>query len=191
MQDNIVCVKLLLDPSQKMPDYIPADAHKETAKRLPKAAVDVAADFIGAIYRHALFEIEKVVPRGYFDICEKQFVMSVPAVWSDKAKSATLDVSCYPLIGAGAVGTKFRLFSNQAATKAGISPVSLIKEPEAAALYTLRSLDFSLNVGDAFVICDAGGGTVDLISYEVVATRPRLELKELVPGSGKSTDETS
>jgi hypothetical protein len=39
-------------------------------------------------------------------------------------------------------------------------------------------------VGDAFVLCDAGGGTVDLISYEVDSVTP-LELKELVPGTGK------
>jgi len=72
----------------------------------------------------------------------------------------------------------------QAAKRAGIFPVTLIKEPEAAALYTTHSLDFALNVGDAFVVCDAGGGTVDLISYEVVALSPNLQLKELVPGSG-------
>lgn len=39
-------------------------------------------------------------------------------------------------------------------------------------------------VGDAFVICDAGGGTVDLTSYEITQLTPRLELRELVPGKG-------
>lgn len=34
------------------------------------------------------------------------------------------------------------------------------------------------------MICDAGGGTVDLISYEITQLSPRLELKELVPGTG-------
>jgi hypothetical protein len=34
------------------------------------------------------------------------------------------------------------------------------------------------------VICDAGGGTVDLISYEITKLSPKLELKELVPGKG-------
>lgn len=63
-------------------------------------------------------------------------------------------------------------------------PVTLIKEPEAAALYTLYSLDFTLDIGDAFVVCDAGGGTVDLISYEVEEVSPQLKLKELVPGNG-------
>jgi hypothetical protein len=62
--------------------------------------------------------------------------------------------------------------------------VTLIKEPEAAALYTMHSLDFTLSAGDAFVLCDAGGGTVDLISYEVAEVSPRLQLKELVPGTG-------
>lgn len=64
--------------------------------------------------------------------------------------------------------------------------MTLIKEPEAAALYTLHSLDFALEEGDAFVVCDAGGGTVDLISYEVEEVHPYLRLKELVPGNGMS-----
>lgn len=52
-------------------------------------------------------------------------------------------------------------------------------------MYTLHTLqDKSLAVGDAFVICDAGGGTVDLISYEITQLNPQLEVKELVPGKG-------
>lgn len=60
----------------------------------------------------------------------------------------------------------------------------MIKEPEAAALFTTQSLDFALKPNDAFVICDAGGGTVDLISYEVEDVQPNLRVKELVPGTG-------
>ena len=70
---------------------------------------------------------------------------------------------------------------------AGFSPATLIKEPEAAALYTIRCQDFALQEGDAFVVCDAGGGTVDLISYEVTELNPSLKLKELVPGTGMCT----
>jgi hypothetical protein len=72
----------------------------------------------------------------------------------------------------------------KAAKNAGITPLTLIKEPEAAALFTFRQLkDQGLSKGDAITICDAGGGTVDLVSYEVVELDP-LELKELVPSSG-------
>jgi hypothetical protein len=73
----------------------------------------------------------------------------------------------------------------QAARNAGITPVQLVKEPEAAALYTLRHMgNKGLQVGDAFVLCDAGGGTVDLISYEIMQLNP-LQVKELVSPSGK------
>jgi hypothetical protein len=41
-----------------------------------------------------------------------------------------------------------------------------------------------VKAGDAFVICDAGGGTVDLISYEIINLNP-MQLKELVPGKGE------
>ncbi|TGO63683.1 hypothetical protein BCON_0011g00230 [Botryotinia convoluta] len=130
-------VKLLLDPDQPRPLYLPESTAKVDIKRLGKPAVDVAADYIEAIYKHALEKIEGKVPAEYLRICQKQFVLSVPAVWSDKAKDTTL----------------------KAAKKAGIHPITLIKEPEAAALYTLHTMvDRSLTVGDALVICDAGGG---------------------------------
>ncbi|TVY30987.1 Heat shock 70 kDa protein [Lachnellula hyalina] len=156
-------IKLLLDPDQPGPLYLPESSAKSDLKSLGKPAVDVAADFIGAMYKHAISRIESKVPSDYLEMCQKQFVLSVPAVWSDKAKNKTL----------------------QAAKRAGIHPISLIKEPEAAAMYTLHGLkDKMLAVGDAFVICDAGGGTVDLISYEITALSPKLELKKLVPGKG-------
>lgn len=51
-------------------------------------------------------------------------------------------------------------------------------------MYTLTTHDHSINVGDSFVVCDAGGGTVDLITYEIKTIDPYLELVELVPGKG-------
>ena len=93
---------------------------------------------------------------------DKQYVLSVPAVWSDKAKDATL----------------------RAARNAGISPITLIKEPEAAALFTIKEMgNKGLRVGDALVLCDAGGGTVDLISYEVKSLDP-FDLGELTEATG-------
>lgn len=162
MQDKIIGVKLLLDPTQEIPIYLPTRNIKRNLKKLPKDAVLVAADFIRAIYGHALSKIENAVVSDYYKLCRKEFVLSVPAVWSDAAKNSTL----------------------KAAKMAGIFPVTLIKEPEAAALYTLHSMDFAIQKGDVFVVCDAGGGTVDLISYEVVGLEPNLQVKEQVPGTG-------
>jgi hypothetical protein len=39
--------------------------------------------------------------------------------------------------------------------------------------------------GHGFVLCDAGGGTVDLISYEVTHVNP-LQLKEVSHATGDS-----
>jgi len=143
---------------------VPATNTKAELKKLGKPPIEVAADYIRSIYNHALERIAAKVPENYLENdVQKKFVITVPAVWSDKAKDATL----------------------KAAKLAGIFPATLIKEPEAAAMYTLHVLqDRGLDVGDALVICDAGGGTVDLISYEIQQTKPRLQLKELVPSKG-------
>ncbi|KAG6050144.1 hypothetical protein E4U16_004592 [Claviceps sp. LM84 group G4] len=159
---GIVAIKLLLDPKQERPLYLPATHTRTELKALPKAPIEIAADFMRAIYEHALEEIASAVPKAYMDICQKEFVLSVPAVWSDAAKNATL----------------------KAAELAGIESITVVKEPEAAAMYSIKSLEFSIKKNDAFVVCDAGGGTVDLISYEVMAVAPQLKLKELAPGTG-------
>lgn len=99
-------------------------------------------------------------------------------MWSDRAKTAT----------------------RQAAILAGIiSPADhperlmLISEPEAAALYCERKSDqFNLTSGQRFMICDAGGGTVDLIVFEIdqrVEGGPRT-LKEVTKGHGGSCGST-
>ncbi|KAH1353396.1 hypothetical protein KXW65_003042 [Aspergillus fumigatus] len=85
--------------------------------------------------------------------------------WSDKAKDKTLS----------------------AAIKASIQPqdVSLISEPEAAALYALRAIQpNSVSRNDVFIVCDAGGGTVDLISYQIKTLEP-LVLAEVTEGIGR------
>ena len=89
--------------------------------------------------------MEVVLPRqygqGFLRNQQISFVITVPAIWKDSAKSLT----------------------RQAAVRAGIPDrkLELITEPEAAALYCAticREVD--LRDGDRFVVCDAGGGTV-------------------------------
>ena len=64
--------------------------------------------------------------------------------------------------------------------------LQIISEPEAAAIYALHAMDpHSIKVGDTFVLCDAGGGTVDLISYTVTELKPILRVGEAAVGSGR------
>ncbi|KIW93344.1 uncharacterized protein Z519_05949 [Cladophialophora bantiana CBS 173.52] len=160
--EKIQHIKLLLDPEQPRPYFIPTNIEVEKAK-LPKPVVDVASDYMRAIFEHAIEEIKGqfLVPE-LLHTFDKRYVLTVPAIWSDKAKDMT----------------------SRAAEKAGISPVDMITEPEAAALFTLKDLKSKgLKVNDAVVICDAGGGTVDLISYEILSLAP-FELRAITKASG-------
>ena len=83
-------VKLLLDPRQDRPAFLPQPRRYIDVPG--KSVVDIAADFIGAVYEHAMKRIESKVPADYLNMCQKRFVLSVPAVWSDKAKALTQQV---------------------------------------------------------------------------------------------------
>jgi hypothetical protein len=74
--DNIVGVKLLLDPKQRRPHYLPAEKISRNVKSLPKPPIEVAADFIRAIHAHALAEISRTVPQAYMDMCRKDYILS-------------------------------------------------------------------------------------------------------------------
>lgn len=58
-------IKLLLDPKQDMPSYIPESFLKSNLEHCGKPAVDVAADFLQALYKHALEKVELELPREY------------------------------------------------------------------------------------------------------------------------------
>lgn len=92
-KDRIEAIKLLLDPDQPKPLYAPATDSTDQLKKLGKPAIDVASDYISAIFQHALGKIESKYPKNFLDLLDKQYVLWVPAVWSDKAKDETLKVS--------------------------------------------------------------------------------------------------
>ncbi|KAL8947714.1 MAG: hypothetical protein Q9222_006038 [Ikaeria aurantiellina] len=131
-----------------------------------KTAEDLAADFLLALREHATAALKQCMGGSTGSSLPIQWVLTVPAIWSDSAQA------------------KMR----KAAQKAGMgtgSELVITSEPEAAALYALRELvPCVLGVGDTFVLCDAGGGTVDLITYEIKATTPRLKVVEVVKGDG-------
>lgn len=86
-------VKLLLDPDQPKVTYVPTSNSRAELRRLGKPAVDVASDYMGAIYRHATSKLKTMYPQSFIDMLDTKFVLSVPALWSDKAQHATLKVS--------------------------------------------------------------------------------------------------
>lgn len=113
-----------------------------------------------------MYTLEQKVGQSVLRTIPIDFCLTVPAIWSEVAKEKTL----------------------KACEKAGLksnSKILLVSEPEAAAIYSLHCLHpHGLNVGDSFVLCDAGGGTVDLISYTITDLYPMLKVKEAAAGTG-------
>ncbi|KAL8400786.1 hypothetical protein RB594_000976 [Gaeumannomyces avenae] len=133
-----------------------------------KDVVEIVADYLSLV-RDTAYQTMRNRYGGVFDGMRKELVVTVPAVWSERAKDQTM----------------------KAVAKAewGVSKTSMITEPEAAAIYTLRGMSESSNktemkVGDTFVLCDAGGGTVDLISYKITQVSPAFHVEEAAVGSG-------
>ena len=113
-----------------------------------------------------------------------EFVLTVPAIWNPSAREKTLEACRKAFLD---VETPVSLVSEPVSASRCRCVVrwSLKYIQEAAAIYTLKTLNtHGLEVGDTFVLCDAGGGTVDLISYTITALFPKLQIKEAAPGTG-------
>ncbi|KAI5853264.1 hypothetical protein DFP73DRAFT_603959 [Morchella snyderi] len=163
--EKLVWIKLLLDPSQ---DSFSDELLAQTKALMPpgKEPVDLMVDYLGGLKTYTRTVLEGHFGKDFLEITPIEYFLTVPAVWSDSAKAQTL----YAAETLG-LGTKNNL--------------RLISEPEAAAVYSLKAIQPNiLKVNDIFVIVDGGGGTVDLISYEIIRLEPKLEVKECVIGSG-------
>lgn len=124
-------MKLLLDREQasKYDDPTLRKSEGQGVLALPqgKTAIDVCADYLAnvAVFVHDVLK-QKLSPE-VLALCPLEFWFTVPAVWSDKAKSDTLRASQHAAKKAG-------IFKD-----ANISTF-LIAEPEAAAVATISAL---------------------------------------------------
>ncbi|GAB1312762.1 Heat shock 70 kDa protein 12A [Madurella fahalii] len=156
--------KLDLDPSLQSMGAAVGGAAARGGRNVDK----LVTDYMSALGDHLMYTLREKLGEGVVRSTPLEFVVTVPAIWSDLAKDKTKQ-ACQRAAGLSA-------------TK---SPIHLVSEPEAAAIYALHGLDpHGLQIGDSFVICDAGGGTVDLISYTITGLRPILEVQEATPGTG-------
>lgn len=68
------------------------------ATRLHKSTVDIVADYIGAVYEYAMSKILEKGISDHIKSLKKEFTLTVPAIWSEEAKTATLRVRKSPAI---------------------------------------------------------------------------------------------
>ncbi|KAI4720030.1 actin-like ATPase domain-containing protein [Aureobasidium sp. EXF-10727] len=165
-QPRMRCLKLKLDPRQKLPSYVSEQDLNNQLLTYGKTTERAIADYLSVVFSHAKEVMLNRFGQQMMASTPLEVVLTVPAIWTDAAKDATLRV----------------------AKKAGMgNNIHMISEPEAAAIYALKSMEQETKMlaeGDNFIVCDAGGGTVDLISFQICSLSP-LRLKESTPGTGE------
>lgn len=125
-------------------------------------------DYLTELRKYIFTVLEERVGKNGMNDLKITYFLTVPGIWSEKAIAQTL--KCARAAG-------FESFHN--------SKIIMMSEPEASAIHTLSIVpSSSLKVGDTFVLCDAGGGTVDLITLTIIEKKPRLRMREAAPGSG-------
>ena len=119
-----------------------ADPNWRHPKLPSKTAIDFAADYLALVGNHVMNEVlAQQYDEVYLSNKQVSFALTVPAIWTEGAKDAT----------------------RKAAERAGIplDKLTLITEPEAAAHFCATiCTEVNLQIGDYFIVCDAGGGTV-------------------------------
>jgi molecular chaperone DnaK (HSP70) len=169
--------KLLLDgktPPTAYDDPVLAKAEGTGMLRLPrgKTATQVAGDYLHELYTFTLKYLESKASPEVISMTPFEFWFTVPAIWSDRAKNKTIAAARAAGFGSRPGDT-----------------INLIPEPEASAVATLKGLTHEgsstqVKAGDGILICDCGGGTVDITTYKILSTVPKLTFEELVEGAG-------
>ncbi|KAG0199500.1 Heat shock 70 kDa protein 12A [Mortierella sp. NVP41] len=132
---------------------------------------DAISDYLYALHEYAVEKILQEFGPSYSRKCFR-YCLTVPAMWSDKAKD---------VMRRAAIRAKLITEADHP------ERLTLVSEPEAAALYCKRACkQYDLEDGDRFLICDAGGGTVDLIVYDIQLSSQGQRLSEVTKGHGAS-----
>ncbi|WYZ35190.1 hypothetical protein EsH8_I_001466 [Colletotrichum jinshuiense] len=167
--------KLLLVDEPDLPKHVRDSKQIATARKLVKDAnkdpVEVISSYLRHLWNHSIECITTSAGKELVKKCRFHVVITLPTIWPDYAK-----------VRMRRAAENAGLLQKRSARE---TTLAFISEPEAAALATMR--DFSkkstARAGDHLVVCDAGGGTVDLISYEVLSLKPFV-VREAVEGDG-------
>ncbi|CEP12097.1 hypothetical protein [Parasitella parasitica] len=135
-----------------------------------KSPIDVISDFLRVFHEHVYEQLQNTKLLQDFRQEQYRYCLTVPAIWSDESKALMREAS----IKAGIIKHDDP-----------IGRLELISEPEAAAAYCeYKYKSWNLSDGNIFMIVDAGGGTVDLITYLIEDDTPPRSLKEVTRGHG-------
>ncbi|KAJ3500666.1 hypothetical protein NLJ89_g9692 [Agrocybe chaxingu] len=122
-----------------------------------KRPIDLIIDFLSCLWEYAKDQITRDIG-AVADLNSADVWLTVPAAWDARG----CDIMREAAITAGLVQ------SSRAGDNAWRDRLRIITEPEAAAVHCAQLNDLHhLKPSQNFIVCDAGGGTVDLAVYKV------------------------
>lgn len=119
---------------------------REMLKETGGTAVDLIADYLSALWMHTMACINKARGESVVETFVFQVVITVPATWKGYARQEIEEAARKAGILDGRV--------------AGPTELTLVPEPEAAALSTFSEPGRKVKAKEVYIVCDAGGGTV-------------------------------
>jgi hypothetical protein len=139
-----------------------------------KKAINVIVDFLSCLWEYAKEQITREIG-AVADLNSADVWVTVPAAWDAKG----CDLMRQAAIQAGLVQ------SAHAGDRDWRDRLRIITEPEAAAVHCAHLTGLhKLKPSQNFMICDAGGGTVDLAVYKIIGEMSNLEIAEMCARSG-------
>lgn len=191
--------KLLLVDEDDLPEEVRTSEHVSRARTrlhdLDMTCEEVIASYLRALWKNCLEKLRTEVAVATVEQSRFHVVVTLPAICEyirEHSEAAPTTSNTYLI---GTIGPDYSRERMLQAVKAadvlqkreGVADTILtfVSEPEAAALATLKRVDGRCDVipGDCFVVCDCGGGTVDLIAYQVTSVEPMM-IREIVKGAG-------
>ncbi|KAF2175978.1 hypothetical protein K469DRAFT_608704 [Zopfia rhizophila CBS 207.26] len=157
---RITRFKLLLDESEATKEV--RDGLVPTLKALQRRKLiqkeeDLFAHYLTHLLENTRNQLQKI---GELDgNVHVEFVLCVPAKWPTKG--------CRVLQAAMRIAAKEAGFGND-----GVCNLFMVSEPESAAACVLAENRDEIYFGEVIVILDAGGGTIDAVTYEITNEEP-------------------
>ncbi|KAK4073118.1 uncharacterized protein Triagg1_5398 [Trichoderma aggressivum f. europaeum] len=168
--------KLLLDDTLPS-EFDVTDTHTTMdpeIMRLPNnmSAKDVAREYLAGMRKMFDENIKQNIGAHELDDLPMEFWITVPTSWNERTKLLTKSAAMEAGFG-----------------KREVDSIRLIPEPEAAAHMALKTgihrFEGFVKPKTGVLVCDCGGGTVDITTYEIERTEPTLTLREIVVGVAK------
>ena len=173
-RDALALMRQTLEEAPLLNTRPQSTAQDEVPRHLIKTPAIIVTDYLNEVIYQVRLDIENSRETHTLENFPIDIVITHPAVWDARAQNLTFR----------AVLSAFRRVFHDIRVRPNV--VRLASEPEACAQYTVQAAQADdtvtsqqLRAGECFIVVDAGGGTVDLVSYRIDQLTPSFKITKV------------